>query len=360
MMIGKVSTGRLARRAASTALLSGSIVVLVAAMTQLLLDTRAMRLHPPPGEVMQSGHFALHLHERGIRGRGPTVILDAGGGSFSAQWGWIAPALAEHAHVVAYDRPGLGWSRPSALPEDGYEVARALAAALRARGIEGPYVMVGHSFGSVMIRVFAQQFPGDVAGLVHVDPRYLRMEPVVGEDVLREGARMQRWLPMLARLGAARLANPARGMVGTLPAREAAQGLAMFVSTAHLSAMANEWPMSNRTVDRLAAVGENLGDLPNIVLSAGAPDEYFHGERRSRFTETQRALAALSTRGEHRVVAGADHYTIVTDRGHAASVTDAVLGLLAVLRQTPAAGAAPAGSARPPVPGPVQPDLSRR
>lgn len=75
--------------------------------------------------------------------------------------------------------------------------------------------------------------------------------------------------------------------------------------------------MSNRTVRRLAVAGESLGDRPNVVLSAGADDHYFHGERRTRFTESQAAIARLSTRGEQRMLDGAAHYTIVTREQHA-------------------------------------------
>lgn len=78
--------------------------------------------------------------------------------------------------------------------------------------------------------------------------------------------------------------------------------------------------MSNRTVARLAAVGESLGDRPNVVLSAGADDHYFHGARRLQFTHSQASIARLSTRGEQRRLDGADHYTIVTHEQYARQV----------------------------------------
>lgn len=298
--------------------------VVLALGLQSVLEARDARRFPPPGELVSVGEHRLHLYRTGTPAGRPTVILDAGGGSFSAQWGWVQPMVAEFTQVVSYDRPGLGWSEAGHPEADGFEVAEQLHAALQSLGVPGPYVLVGHSFGSVMIRAFTQRFPDEVAGLVHIDPRHLWMEDVLGDDVTREGDRMARLLPLAARLGLARLANPAAGMVAGLPMQQQAEGLAFFAHSRHLGAMAAEWPFSNRTVARLAALGEDLGERPNIVLSATADDHYFYGERRARFTASQAAIATLSMRGEQRPVQGADHYTIVTDQRFARQVAAAI------------------------------------
>jgi pimeloyl-ACP methyl ester carboxylesterase len=296
----------------------------MALLWQAGMDARDARLFPPPGERVEASGYRLHVQVHGVAGDRPTVILDAGGGSFSAQWAWIQPLVAQFTRVVSYDRPGLGWSDSAPRETDGFEIAADLRDALNTLGVEGPYVLVGHSFGSVMIRVFAQSYPDEVAGLVHVDPRYLWMEDVLGDAVTREGDRMTRLLPLAARFGVARLSNPAFSFVDGLPQRQRDEGLAFFAATRHLTAMAAEWPMSNRTVARLAAAGESLGARPNIVLSAGADDHYFQGERRARFTASQAAIAQLSEKGEQRLIEGADHYTIVTQEPHARTVVAAI------------------------------------
>jgi pimeloyl-ACP methyl ester carboxylesterase len=101
---------------------------------------------------------------------GPTVVLEAGGGWGSSQWDRVRPGLAGVARVVAYDRPGLGGSAACPKPETAHRVARELRAALRSAGLAPPYVLVAHSIGGLYARVFASLFPGEVVGLVLVDP----------------------------------------------------------------------------------------------------------------------------------------------------------------------------------------------
>jgi pimeloyl-ACP methyl ester carboxylesterase len=104
-------------------------------------------------------------------GRGsPTVLMESGFGAGSAAWSKVQPALARTTRVCAYDRAGQGFSDPGPLPRDGPAIARDLDAALQRAGIEGPFVVVGHSAGALYGRLFAGRRPGEVEGLVLVDP----------------------------------------------------------------------------------------------------------------------------------------------------------------------------------------------
>jgi hypothetical protein len=70
--------------------------------------------------------------------------------------------------------------------------------------------------------------------------------------------------------------------------------------------------------------GESLVNKPLVVLSAGAPGGGFVDDRET-FTAIHEEIArTLSSSGEHRIVAGADHVTLVTDRAHALEVVTAV------------------------------------
>jgi len=105
------------------------------------------------------------------QGKGtPTVVLEAGGMGNSNSWSTVQPAIAEFTRVCAYDRAGEGHS--SSLPaHDSFEaMVRDLHALLEAGGIEGPYVIVGHSFGGRLIPHFADLYPKDVVGMVLLDP----------------------------------------------------------------------------------------------------------------------------------------------------------------------------------------------
>jgi pimeloyl-ACP methyl ester carboxylesterase len=321
--VGRITIG--------TAGLVGAAVLLAMAV-HAIADQRDRARFPPPGSLVATHGIRLHLHEMGGDRDGPTVILEAGGGSFSAQWAWVQPAVAEFTRVVSYDRPGLGWSDAATEPLDGTRIAEYLYAALRAEGIPGPYVHVGHSVGSPLGRAFAQRYPEEVVGMVKVDPRYLRTEEYLGERANRAGETMKRWLPLLARLGVPRLLNAADELASGLPPRQRAEGIAFFSSTRHLIGMSTEWDMGNRTTDALAASGEDYGDLPMIILSSGRIDGEFDQAARQRFTALQAGMTRLSTRAEHRMVADADHFTIVTEREQAAHVVAAIRDIVTLLR----------------------------
>lgn len=100
----------------------------------------------------------------------PAVVLEAGAGLESTDWAPIQREVARETRVCSYDRPGLGRSEEQA---DGSfsdeEVAPHLAQVLEEAQVEPPYVLVGHSMGGLYVRLFAQAYPNDVAGLVLVD-----------------------------------------------------------------------------------------------------------------------------------------------------------------------------------------------
>lgn len=118
--------------------------------------------------MVDVGHgLSMHLHCQG-RGR-PVVLLDAGFGMSGTEWQHTQRAMAEVTTICAYDRAGEGYSdtpgKPHTLAEIDNEVRTLLA---RAR-IPGPYVVLGHSMGGLLARMFAAAHPDDVAGLVLVD-----------------------------------------------------------------------------------------------------------------------------------------------------------------------------------------------
>lgn len=102
----------------------------------------------------------------------PTVIFTAGAGDWSLTWSKVQPAIARTTRACAWDRPGFGFSDPPARPQAVDETTSDLQAALRAGGIEAPYVLVGHSLGGYESLLLADRQPGDIAGMVLVDPAF--------------------------------------------------------------------------------------------------------------------------------------------------------------------------------------------
>ena len=163
--------------------------------------------YPAPGQLVDVGGYRLHLH---CIGQGsPTVVLDAGLGGFSLDWGAVQPQIAKSTRVCAYDRAGLGWSDPGPAPRSPQQFASELHALLTKGGIEGPYVLVAHSLSGKTARLFASQHPDEVAGMVLVDVRHEFVddhrapEQLAAEDAeRRQFQNMIRWT---ARFGLVRL-----------------------------------------------------------------------------------------------------------------------------------------------------------
>lgn len=121
---------------------------------------------------VDAGGHALRMR---IAGSGsPAVVFEsggtgAGGGPLEA-WERVQPAVSRFTCTVAYDRAGSGHSDPGPKPRDARQIARELHTALHTARVSPPYMLVGHSFGGPLNRVFADMYPDEVAGLVLLDP----------------------------------------------------------------------------------------------------------------------------------------------------------------------------------------------
>jgi pimeloyl-ACP methyl ester carboxylesterase len=105
---------------------------------------------------------------------GPAVVFETGGmtaaGGPLESWEMVQPRVSKFTTTVSYDRAGIGWSAPGPKPRDARQVAIELYTALRNAHVEPPYILVGHSFGGPLNRVFAGMYPDEVVGMVLADP----------------------------------------------------------------------------------------------------------------------------------------------------------------------------------------------
>ena len=155
-------------------------------------------------------------------GRGsPTVLLESGYRSAARAWDKVMPMIGRYARVCAYDRAGYGRSDPGPLPRDGAATARDLDAALRAAGIDGPFVMVGHSAGGLYVRLFSDLRPREVVAMVLVDPSVehqdRRFDAVFGPGAGSLEPRRQGAEQCLAAAQAGRLPSTEPALVGCTP-----------------------------------------------------------------------------------------------------------------------------------------------
>src|SRR5262245_50984185 len=125
------------------------------------------RGHPPPGKLVDVGGWRLHLDCAGTGS--PAVVFASGSGDFSFDWALVQPEVARSARACAYDRAGDAWSDPGPIPCTLRQEAYELHTLLERAGIAPPYVLVGHSYGGLLVRVYAERYPAEVAGMVLVD-----------------------------------------------------------------------------------------------------------------------------------------------------------------------------------------------
>jgi pimeloyl-ACP methyl ester carboxylesterase len=138
----------------------------------------------------------------------PTVIFESGIAATSQNWTALQRAVSSFAPTVTYDRAGLGWSSASASPRTPSNIVRELRTLLERAAVPPPYLLVGHSFGALVVRRFAAEHPGDVAGIVLVDAMRPDEWPplrAAQRRTLEHGIRLARIAMPLAHLGIARL-----------------------------------------------------------------------------------------------------------------------------------------------------------
>lgn len=103
------------------------------------------------------------------------VVFEAGSRGTVASWGTVPAAVARDATVFAWNRPGYGNSAVADTPCDGCAIVEELRRVLRHKGLQPPYVLVGHSLGGLYMQLFARAYPEEVKGLVLVESLYPRM-----------------------------------------------------------------------------------------------------------------------------------------------------------------------------------------
>ncbi|SPF07382.1 acetoin dehydrogenase E2 subunit dihydrolipoyllysine-residue acetyltransferase [Streptomyces sp. MA5143a] len=286
-----------------------------------------------PGRMAGGG--GVHVITR--PGGGPTVLFENGLGYPATMWSWVQRGLPAQTASIAYDRPGIGWS-PAQRRSTALAYPESLRATARSVAAYAPFILVGHSVGGLLTRIFARHFPELVGGMVFVDSahpaQYVRSP---GQAAALEQLRND--LDQMIVRG--RLGMPP-SWNSTMPLFQLPPDVAQITSKVtfqprNLRAARRELDVAEREwsahADELTALGR-----PVAVISAQqslAKDPVMD--------ELHQELADLSPVNRRVVVPGADHLTVLTHQPFAAHVTDAITWIINELSPATAKPAAQQG-----------------
>lgn len=246
----------------------------------------------PSDRDVDIGTHKLHVF---YAGRGtPTVIIDTGITETYEGWMPLIGTLSAETRVVAYERAGYGRSEPGPLPRDSRRTAGELHALLEKAGVEGPYLLLGHSLGGLNMQIFADLYPQEVAGAVLLDPPPL--DWLIGKSFpeLRE-----MFFGQARQFAAA--AEEARG--STDPGAKKRAGFFDMIASESTS-------MMDLSAKQAAAI-RSFGDLSLVVIAATRPNPLFGepAEAYQRFwIEQSELLSKKSTRGRFLRAEGSGHH----------------------------------------------------
>jgi pimeloyl-ACP methyl ester carboxylesterase len=137
------------------------------------------------------------------------VLFEAGIAATNLNWFHIQETVSHFTGTASYDRGGLGWSSPCRTARTPGNIAVELHELLQCGGVKPPYILVGHSFGGLVMRRYALLHPEDVAGIVLIDPMRCEEWPPlnpVKQSELDRGKKLSSYAISIARFGIARLA----------------------------------------------------------------------------------------------------------------------------------------------------------
>ena len=237
----------------------------------------------------------MRIGRRSLRyccsGDGPlTVVIEAGAGTstehslnrpFTLGWAKVFEEVEQFSRICIYDRAGVGQSDPVRGARTSLDMARDLHALLKAADVPAPYLLVGHSIGGYNVRVYAREYPKEMAGVVLVDASHPDQQ-----------SRLTAVLPP---------PSP----------KEPPMWRALREQSGH-HAGPEGWNFA-LSAEQVRASG-TLGSLPLVVLSR-SPNQPISSETppevakalESVWSELQLDLTRLSTRSSHMIATHASH-----------------------------------------------------
>ena len=261
------------RRAAVALLLAACAAGAHAARSKAVVDDPAYAQPTRLVDVGDGRRLNLHCSGDGA----PTVVFDAGLANWSQIWGLVQPVVARTTRACSYDRAGLGFSDAATRAGTSANIADDLHRLLHAAGIAPPYVLVGHSYGGMNVRMFANLYRDEVAGLVLDDPSH-------EEHFLR----VARIYPEVRAIAAAERAHGDRDAQACIDAARAG-----FVPGTRVFAQCVSGGSNPRYLDAISAVYARLQTQPSFLEARLSEEQAFDGDSAAQLRLSRRGYGDL-------------------------------------------------------------------
>lgn len=272
----------------------------------------------------------LRIRFSGKENLGYPIILESGIAGSSADWAWIQSELAQEYQVIAYDRPGLGLSDETSLSRDGISLAENLDQALTQLQVKPPYILVGHSYGGLLVRLYRELHPNKVAAMMLIDPSHPEQDmrlpefDVKGTKSFYNRIRRAAYFSNFGLPGLAGLPQFGAG----LPRLESEEVAEYFNNTKHLYAIAKEVDAISKTYEQCKKLAV-LGDVPLGIVSATEPRK----PEVEVFKKLHEEYITLSNKSFHAFVEGANHSSILSEKRFAAPIADHMRTLISLIEK---------------------------
>lgn len=263
----------------------------------------------PPGNIIKTKNSNVHVI---LEGEGPdVVILEAGLGSISIDWSEIQPKVSKIAKVLSYDRGNYGWSKTRRQALTARDYVEELKELLEKLDLQPPYTLVGHSFGGLIMRLYASLYPEQVKGLFLVD--------AVHENQYAPGNQNRgfKWLVtfgyVTSLMGLPRILKQKAGRKFLRGEKNHYLNYTGYTMGAYRT-IYQEYMDIAISADQLKNAKPLLSNLPVTVLSSNNLEE--------RWVQQQLLLSKLTARTEH----------IQTDKGHSIHLEDPFVVTNAIIK----------------------------
>lgn len=264
-------------------------------------------LHP----VRTRDGRTLHAMSRGESAPGtPVVIFEGGLAAPRSYWGLVMPQVAGFARALVYDRAGLGQSKPDSRPRTMARMADDLGDLLDTLG-PGPFILVGHSAGGLVVRLTAAEHPERIAGLLLVDPSDEGCDTVFKPWFRLLERVVQHVSSLLAQLGL--LKRLYRGQFRQLPPALEAEFSAEAFTPAAMRTRGAELAGFIMAMNALRSAPALRVDYRVTIISGGLADAGMSAALRAKANAAHARRAQLSRAGRHVIAERSGHFVPLTE-----------------------------------------------